>query len=161
MAQPVFIICWLHSPYLSARIHMSRSSFSSLQRACNPMVDLVEADSQEGTGCLWTVFCLGRRRVEWCRLIKTMLTGICFLFCFLIYLQMENASSAPAFLSTLSEGEDLIFGTLYSFFGKLGRKGSIFAKKKNTKKLFGDSFTLLDEAKTCITLHLPPTQTPF
>lgn len=34
MAQPVSIICRLHSPDLSASIHMNSSSFSSLQHAC-------------------------------------------------------------------------------------------------------------------------------
>ncbi|XP_026520651.1 opsin-5-like [Notechis scutatus] len=37
---------------------------------------------------------------------------------------MENASNAPVFLSTLSEGEDLIFGTLYSFFGVVSLFGN-------------------------------------
>lgn len=35
-----------------------------------------------------------------------------------LFLQMENASSSSAFLSTLSEGEDLVFGSLYTLFGK-------------------------------------------
>ncbi|XP_066480316.1 opsin-5-like [Tiliqua scincoides] len=42
---------------------------------------------------------------------------------------MENVSSSSAFLSTLSEGEDLIFGTLYSLFGVVA--------------LFGNSLLLL------------------
>uniref|UniRef100_A0ABM5G5N9 Opsin-5-like n=1 Tax=Pogona vitticeps TaxID=103695 RepID=A0ABM5G5N9_9SAUR len=42
---------------------------------------------------------------------------------------MENASSSSVFLSTLSEGEDLIFGTLYSLFGVVS--------------LFGNSLLLL------------------
>ncbi|XP_054837821.1 opsin-5-like [Eublepharis macularius] len=42
---------------------------------------------------------------------------------------MENASNSSAFHSTLSEGEDLIFGTLYSLFGVVS--------------LFGNSLLLL------------------
>ncbi|XP_053250195.1 opsin-5-like [Podarcis raffonei] len=42
---------------------------------------------------------------------------------------MENASSSSAFLSTLSEGEDLVFGTLYTLFGVVS--------------LFGNSLLLL------------------
>ncbi|XP_053106397.1 opsin-5-like [Hemicordylus capensis] len=37
---------------------------------------------------------------------------------------MENASNSSAFLSTLSEGEDLIFGTLYALFGVVSLFGN-------------------------------------
>lgn len=43
------------------------------------------------------------------------LTCICISY---LTLQMGNTSNASVFISTLSEREDLIFGTLYLVFGK-------------------------------------------
>ena len=65
-----------------------------------------------------------------CSSFKFLMTCLGLLFC----LQMENASSSSVFLSTLSEGEDLIFGTLYSLFGKMAEKGAIWLKNKQTQK---------------------------